>query len=162
MAIGTSHGVYKFTRPPDTATLAMGLIGEIHRRLPDTHLVMHGSSSVPARLIEAINAAGGSMGPAFGVPVQEIQQGIRHGVRKINVDTDGRLAITAAVRQALAAKPEEFDPRHFTRAGREGMKQIVAERMRQFGQAGHAGDFAPLTLEQMRDRYRCVADGAAV
>jgi fructose-bisphosphate aldolase class II len=154
IAIGTSHGAYKFSRPPDGDTLAISLIEEIHRQLPDTHLVMHGSSSVPAELIEQINAAGGTMAPAFGVPIAEIQQGIRHGVRKINVDTDGRLAITAAVRRALADDPTEFDPRHFTRASREGMRRIVAERMRQFGQAGHAGDYAPLELEQLRERYR--------
>src|SRR5919204_1538074 len=153
VAIGTSHGAYKFPRRPDGRILAMRVIEEIHRRLPETHLVMHGSSSVPADLIDRINAASGQMDPAFGVPVEEIQQGIRHGVRKINVDTDGRLAITAAVREALAAGPEEFDPRHFTRASREGMKQIVAERMRQFGQAGHARDYEPLTLDQMRLRY---------
>jgi fructose-bisphosphate aldolase class II len=154
IAIGTSHGAYKFTRPPDGDTLAISLIGEIHRRLPDTHLVMHGSSSVPADLIEQINAAGGAMAPAFGVPVAGIQQGIRHGVRKINVDTDGRLAITAALRRALLDNPGEFDPRTFTRASRAGMRRIVAERMRQFGQAGHARDYRPLTLEQMRQRYR--------
>jgi fructose-bisphosphate aldolase class II len=153
VAIGTSHGAYKFTSRPTGQTLAMNVIQEIHRRLPGTHLVMHGSSSVPADLIEKINAAGGAMRPAFGVPVQEIQLGIRHGVRKVNVDTDGRLAITAAVREALAAEPEEFDPRLFTRAAREGMRQIVAERMRQFGQAGHAGDYEPLSLEAMRRRY---------
>ena len=153
VAIGTSHGAYKFSRRPDGQILAMHVIEEIHRRLPDTHLVMHGSSSVPPALIDRINAAGGAMRPAFGVPVEEIQQGIRHGVRKINVDTDGRLAITAAVREAIAAKPQEFDPRHFTRASREGMRQIVAERMRQFGQAGHAGDYEPLGLDAMRRGY---------
>jgi fructose-bisphosphate aldolase class II len=156
VAIGTSHGAYKFSRKPDGQVLAMNVIEEIHVRLPDTHLVMHGSSSVPAELIDRINAAGGDMSPAFGVPVEEIQQGIRHGVRKVNVDTDGRLAITAAVREAIAAKPEEFDPRHVTRAAREGMKQVVAERMRQFGQAGHAGDYEPLTLDAMRARYEAV------
>jgi len=161
VAIGTSHGAYKFSRRPDGQILAMHVIEEIHRRLPETHLVMHGSSSVPAVLIDRINAAGGSMRAAFGVPVEEIRQGIRHGVRKINVDTDGRLAITAAVREAIVAKPEEFDPRHFTRAAREGMKQIVAERMRQFGQAGHAGDYEPLTLDAMRQRYEPAAAGAA-
>ena len=160
VAIGTSHGAYKFSRRPDGQILAMHVIEEIHRRLPETHLVMHGSSSVPAVLIDRINAAGGSMRAAFGVPVEEIRQGIRHGVRKINVDTDGRLAITAAVREAIAAKPEEFDPRHFTRASREGMKQIVAERMRQFGQAGHVGDYEPLTLNAMRRRYELAAAGA--
>jgi fructose-bisphosphate aldolase class II len=154
IAIGTSHGAYKFTQPPDGDTLAISLIEQIHRQLPDTHLVMHGCSSVPADLIEQINATGGAMAPAFGVPVAEIQQGIRHGVRKVNVDTDGRLAITAAVRRALADDPAEFDPRHFTRASREGMRRIVAQRMRQFGQAGHAGDYAPLALERLRERYR--------
>jgi fructose-bisphosphate aldolase class II len=153
VAIGTSHGAYKFTRPPDGETLAMSLIEEIHHRLPDTHLVMHGSSSVPAELIEAINSAGGRMAPAFGVPVRDIQQGIRHGVRKVNVDTDGRLAMTAAARRALAEDPAEFDPRHFARASRTGMRRIVAQRMREFGQAGHAGDYEPLTLDDMRERY---------
>jgi fructose-bisphosphate aldolase class II len=160
VAIGTSHGAYKFSRRPDRQILAMHVIEEIHRRLPETHLVMHGSSSVPASLIDRINAAGGSMRPAFGVPVEEIQLGIRHGVRKVNVDTDGRLAITAAVREALAAKPEEFDPRHFTRASRTGMKSIVAERMVQFGQAGHAGEYEPLSLEQMRRFYAAQTIGA--
>jgi fructose-bisphosphate aldolase, class II len=153
VAIGTSHGAYKFPRRPDGQILAMRLIEEIHRRLPHTHLVMHGSSSVPASLIQRINAAGGRMAPAFGVPVEEIQLGIRHGVRKVNVDTDGRLAITAAAREALAAKPEDFDPRHFTRACREGMRDVVAERMRQFGQAGHAGDYEPRSLDDMRRMY---------
>ena len=162
VAIGTSHGAYKFSRKPDGATLAMHLIEEIHSRLPHTHLVMHGSSSVPAELIDRINAAGGSMRPAFGVPVQEIRLGIEHGVRKVNVDTDGRLAITAAVREALAAAPAEFDPRHFTRAARDGMKAIVAERMRQFGQAGHAGEYVPLSLERMRAAYASSSETAAV
>ena len=161
VAIGTSHGAYKFSRPPDGEVLAMHLIEEIHTRLPDTHLVMHGSSSVPASLIERINAAGGEMGPAFGVPVEEIQLGIRHGVRKVNVDTDGRLAITAAVREALASSPAEFDPRHFTRASRDGMREIVAERMRQFGQAGHAGDYEPRSLDDLREDYRLAAAATA-
>jgi fructose-bisphosphate aldolase class II len=162
VAIGTSHGAYKFSRRPDGQLLAMHVTEEIHRRLPDTHLVMHGSSSVPAELIDRINAAGGNMRPAFGVPVEEIQQGIGHGVRKINIDTDGRLAITAAVREAIAAKPDEFDPRHFTRASRDGMQQLVAERMRQFGQAGHAHDYEPLSLEAMRLRYELRDAGAVV
>jgi fructose-bisphosphate aldolase, class II len=161
VAIGTSHGAYKFPRRPDGQILAMHLIEEIHRRLPQTHLVMHGSSSVPASLIERINAAGGRMAPAFGVPVEEIQLGIEHGVRKINVDTDGRLAITAAAREALASKPDEFDPRHFTRASREGMREVVAERMRQFGQAGHAGDYALRSLDDMRRIYAAQAPTSA-
>jgi fructose-bisphosphate aldolase class II len=139
VAIGTSHGAYKFTGPPDGQTLAMHVIEEIHQRLPTTHLVMHGSSSVPAELIDRINRAGGCLRPAFGVPVHEIQLGIRHGVRKVNVDTDGRLAITAAVREAITAAPEEFDPRNFTGAARDGMKRIVAQRMRQFGPARRDG-----------------------
>jgi fructose-bisphosphate aldolase, class II len=153
VAIGTSHGAYKFTREPDGDILAMDLIEEVHRRLPETHLVMHGSSSVPAELVRRINAAGGQVGAGFGVPVEQIRRGIEHGVRKINIDTDGRLAITAAVREALTEQPEEWDPRHFTKAARHGMREVVAERMRQFGQAGHANDYAPLSLEQMRERY---------
>ncbi|MEA2362948.1 MAG: fructose-bisphosphate aldolase, class [Thermoleophilaceae bacterium] len=153
VAIGTSHGAYKFSREPDGDILAMDLIEEVHRRLPTTHLVMHGSSSVPAELVRRINAAGGQIGAGFGVPVEQIRRGIEHGVRKINIDTDGRLAITAAVREAIADQPEEWDPRHFTKAARRGMREVVAERMRQFGQAGHAGDFAALSLDQMRERY---------
>ena len=152
VAIGTSHGAYKFSRKPDGAVLAIGLIAEIHSRIPETHLVMHGSSSVPADLITRINAAGGQMKPAFGVPVEEIQEGIRNGVRKINVDTDGRLAVTAAIREALAAKPEEFDPRYYNKAARAAIQTVVGERMRQFGQAGHAGDYEPLSLEEMREQ----------
>ncbi|MEA2395975.1 MAG: fructose-bisphosphate aldolase, class [Solirubrobacteraceae bacterium] len=161
VAIGTSHGAYKFSREPDGDILAMDLIEEVHRRLPETHLVMHGSSSVPADLVNRINAAGGRIGASFGVPAEQIQRGIRHGVRKVNVDTDGRLAITAAVREALAGKPEEWDPRHFTKAARQGMREVVAERMRQFGQAGHADDYIPLTLEQMRDRYAAMTPAPA-
>jgi fructose-bisphosphate aldolase class II len=157
VAIGTSHGAYKFAREPDGDILAMDLVEEVHRRLPDTHLVMHGSSSVPAGLVQRINAAGGQIGAGFGVPVDQIRRGIEHGVRKVNVDTDGRLAITAAVREALAAQPEEWDPRHFTKAARQGMREVVAERMRQFGQAGHAADYTPLSLDQMRERYAATA-----
>jgi len=157
VAIGTSHGAYKFSREPDGDILAMNLIEEVHQRLPETHLVMHGSSSVPAELVRRINAAGGQVTAGFGVPAEQIQRGIRHGVRKVNVDTDGRLAITAAVREALGGKPEEWDPRHFSKAAREGMRVVVAERMRQFGQAGHAGDYVPLSLEQMRERYAAAA-----
>ena len=138
VAIGTSHGAYKFTRPPDGQVLAMHLIEEIHRRLPDTHLVMHGSSSVPAKLVDEINRYGGEMQPTWGVPVEEIQLGIRHGVRKINVDTDARLAMTAAIRKVLSEDPGEFDPRKYLSPARDAMKAVYAERMEQFGQAGKA------------------------
>jgi fructose-bisphosphate aldolase class II len=154
VAIGTSHGAYKFTKPPTGDVLAMELIEEIHRRLPETHLVMHGSSSVPRDLVDEVNRYGGQMAESWGVPVEEIQRGIRHGVRKINVDTDARLAMTGAIRKALAEEPGEFDPRSYLKPAREAMKKVYAERMQQFGQAGHAGDYEPLSLEQMRDRYR--------
>jgi fructose-bisphosphate aldolase class II len=138
VAIGTSHGAYKFSSPPTGEVLAMGVIEEIHRRLPETHLVMHGSSSVPRPLIDEINRFGGKLEPAWGVPVEEIQQGIRHGVRKVNVDTDLRLAMTGAIRRAFAEEPAEFDPRSYLKEARAAMQAVVAERMRQFGQAGHA------------------------
>jgi len=160
VAIGTSHGAYKFSREPDGDILAMELIDEVHRRLPDTHLVMHGSSSVPADLVTRINDAGGRITAGYGVPVEQIQRGIRSGVRKVNVDTDGRLAITAAVREALLSDPQEWDPRHYTRAMRDGMRTVVAERMRQFGQAGHAGDYDPLSLDEMRAHYEGAASAA--
>jgi len=153
VAIGTSHGAYKFTQKPTGEVLAMHLIEEIHQKLPDTHMVMHGSSSVPAELVDRINAAGGNLEATFGVPVEEIQQGIRHGVRKVNVDTDGRLAITAALRETLNANPKEFDPRAFFKPAREAMKQVVMERLTQFGAAGHAGDYEVLPLSEMAKRY---------
>jgi fructose-bisphosphate aldolase class II len=138
VAIGTSHGAYKFNRPPDGQVLAMHLIEEIHRRLPDTHLVMHGSSSVPKSLVDEINRYGGELKPTWGVPVEEIQQGIKHGVRKINVDTDARLAMTGAIRKVFTEDPGEFDPRKYLAPARDAMKAVYAERMRQFGQAGRA------------------------
>jgi len=153
VAIGTSHGAYKFTRPPDSEVLAMDLIEEIHERLPEVHLVMHGSSSVPAHLIDEINRYGGEIKQTWGVPVEEIQQGIRHGVRKVNVDTDSRLAMTGAVRRVLSDSPEEFDPRSYLTEARKAMQETVAERMRQFGQAGHAGDYEPKPLDEMRAVY---------
>ena len=153
VAIGTSHGAYKFTKEPDREILSMHIIEEINRRLPATHLVMHGSSSVPKELVDVINEYGGEIRPTWGVPVAEIQEGIRHGVRKINVDTDLRLAATGAIRKALAEAPGEFDTRHYLSPAREAMKQVVAERMRSFGQAGHAGDYEPATLGYMARRY---------
>ena len=138
VAIGTSHGAYKFTRKPDGDTLDMQRIEDIHRLLPNCHLVMHGSSSVPQELQDIINQYGGNIRQTWGVPVEEIQRGIRHGVRKINVDTDNRLAITGAIRQVLAESPEKFDPRDYLKPAREAMKQVCVDRMNAFGQAGNA------------------------
>jgi len=139
VAIGTSHGAYKFTRQPDGEILAMDRIEEIHQRLPNTHLVMHGSSSVPQALQDIINQHGGNIRQTWGVPVEEIQRGIQHGVRKINVDTDNRLAITGAIRTVLSENPAEFDPRAYLKPARAAMKQVCIDRMTAFGQAGHAG-----------------------
>ncbi|MCA9141882.1 MAG: fructose-bisphosphate aldolase class II [Planctomycetaceae bacterium] len=138
VAIGTSHGAYKFTRKPTGETLAMDRIIEIHKRLPNCHLVMHGSSSVPQELQDIINAHGGAIRQTWGVPVEEIQLGIKHGVRKINVDTDNRLAITGAIRKVLTESPEKFDPRDYLKPAREAMKQVCIARMTAFGQAGNA------------------------
>lgn len=138
VAIGTSHGAYKFTRKPDGEVLAMSRIEEIHRRLPNTHLVMHGSSSVPQELQDMINKYGGKIKQTWGVPVEEIQRGIKSGVRKINVDTDNRLAMTAAIRKVLMESPEKFDPRDYLKPARSAMKQVCVDRMIAFGQAGHA------------------------
>jgi fructose-bisphosphate aldolase, class II len=153
VAIGTSHGAYKFTSPPTGEVLAMDLIEEIHRRLPETHLVMHGSSSVPKELVDEINRYGGDIKPTWGVPVEEIQLGIRHGVRKINVDTDLRLAMTGAIRKVLTESPGEFDPRSYLKDARAAMQDVVAERMRQFGQAGHASDYKARPLAEMQLLY---------
>ena len=136
VAIGTSHGAYKFTRKPDGEILAMDRVIEIHRRLPNTHLVMHGSSSVPQALQDIVNKYGGRIKQTWGVPVEEIQRGIQHGVRKINVDTDNRLAITGAIRKVFFEHPEKFDPRDYLTPAREAMKKVCAERMVAFGQAG--------------------------
>lgn len=142
VAIGTSHGVYKFTSKPDHSVLVMDRIVEIHKRLPNTHLVMHGSSSVPQELLEEINKYGGQIKPTWGVPVEEIQMGIQHGVRKVNVDTDTRLAITASIRKFFIEHPEKFDPREYLAESRTANKDMIAARMKAFGQAGHATDFS--------------------
>jgi fructose-bisphosphate aldolase class II len=141
VAIGTSHGAYKFTRKPTGETLAMSRIEEIHRRLPNCHLVMHGSSSVPQDLQDVINKYGGKMKPTWGVPIEEIQRGIKHGVRKINVDTDNRMAITGAIRKVLMEHPEKFDPRDYLKPARAAMKKVCIDRMVAFGQAGQAKSF---------------------
>lgn len=153
VAIGTSHGAYKFTREPDGEILAMDRIAEIHRRLPNCHLVMHGSSSVPQELQDIINAYGGKLKQTWGVPVEEIQKGIQHGVRKINVDTDNRLAMTGAIRKVLQESPEKFDPRDYLKPAREAMKKVCIDRMVAFGQAGNAGKIPHVSLSEMAKRY---------
>ena len=154
IAIGTSHGAYKFTKKPDGSVLKMDVLIAIHKRLPNTHLVMHGSSSVPKDLQDIINKYGGNLKETWGVPVEEIQLGIRNGVRKINVDTDNRLAMTGAVRKVFAEHPEKFDVRDFMKPAREAMQKVVAQRMREFGQAGHAGDYKPISIEQIAKGYK--------
>jgi len=153
IAMGTSHGAYKFSRKPDGNVLAMGVIEEIHRRLPNTHLVMHGSSSVPQELQDEINRYGGAMPQTWGVPVEEIQRGIRHGVRKINIDTDSRMAMTAAIRKVLVQNPSEFDPRKFLKPALEAMQKICLARFEEFGAAGQADKIRPLPLAAMAKRY---------
>lgn len=153
IAIGTSHGAYKFTSKPTGETLKMNRLIEIHQRVPNTHLVMHGSSSVPKELQDIVNQYGGKLKPTWGVPIEEIQLGIRNGVRKINVDTDSRLAITGAIRKVFSEKPEEFDPRSYMKPAREAMQKVVMARMTAFGQADHAGDYQPIPMAEMADRY---------
>jgi fructose-bisphosphate aldolase class II len=142
VAIGTSHGAYKFSKPPTGDLLAMDVLERIHELLPDTHLVLHGSSSVPQALVERVNAFGGELRPTWGVPIEEIRRGIRSGVRKINVETDARLAATGALRQFFAERPGEIDPRTYLGVARDAMREVYEERMTQFGQAGHARDVA--------------------
>jgi fructose-bisphosphate aldolase class II len=153
VAIGTSHGAYKFTRKPTGEILAISRIQEIHDRLPNTHLVMHGSSSVPQDLIDIINAYGGTIPETYGVPVEEIQKGIKSGVRKVNIDTDNRLAITAAVREALAQDTKEFDPRHFLKPSIVYMKKICSDRYQQFWSAGNASKIKQVSLEDFAAKY---------
>jgi len=154
IAIGTSHGAYKFTRPPTGDILAIERIKEIHARIPGTHLVMHGSSSVPQDWLEIINNYGGDMGQTYGVPVEEIQEGIKHGVRKVNIDTDLRMASTGAIRKHLHDNPSNFDPRKFLKASTAAMKEICKARYEAFGCAGHASKIKPLSLEAMVARYK--------
>ena len=135
----------------------MDVLIAIHKRLPNTHLVMHGSSSVPKDLQDIINKYGGNLKETWGVPVEEIQIGIKNGVRKINVDTDNRLAITGAIRKVLWETPEKFDPRDYNKPAREAMQKVVALRMTQFGQAGHSGDYSPISIEEIAKGY---ADGS--
>lgn len=153
IAIGTSHGAYKFSRPPSGDILAIDRIAEIHRRLPDTHLVMHGSSSVPQDWLEIINLYGGDMGETYGVPVEEIKIGIQHGVRKVNIDTDLRMASTGAVRKFLVEHRQEFDPRQWLLASARAMKRICKNRFEEFGSAGRGASIEPVSLERMAKRY---------
>ena len=153
IAIGTSHGAYKFTRPPTGDILAIDRIKEIHKRIPNTHLVMHGSSSVPQDLLKIINDNGGSIKETYGVPVREIQQGIKYGVRKINIDTDLRLASTAAIRKYFNENPSHFDPRKYLLETKNEMKKIVMSRLEEFGTAGNASKIKPLPLSTMANKY---------
>ncbi len=153
IAIGTSHGAYKFTRKPTGDILAIDRIKAIHARLPNTHLVMHGSSSVPQDLLEIIRQNGGEMKQTFGVPVEEIQEGIKHGVRKINIDTDIRLAMTAAIRKFMNENKGHFDPRDYLKPARAAAKAICLERYVQFGCAGQASKITPMTLSVMAGHY---------
>ena len=153
IAIGTSHGAYKFSRKPDGAILRIDRIREINERLPTTHLVMHGSSSVPQEWLEIINRFGGDMGQTYGVPVEEIVEGIKHGVRKINIDTDLRMAATGSIRQVMSEHPSAFDPRKYLTEAMKGMKNICKARFEAFGCSGHAEKIRPIALADMQKRY---------
>ena len=150
LAIGTSHGAYKFRAAP---VLAMDIIGKTHKNIPNTALVMHGSSSVPQDLVETINKFGGQMKKTMGVPIPSIQQAIKLGIAKINVDTDGRLAFTGAIRKYLAQNPAEFDQRKYLGEGRKGIYDVMKSKMLDFGTAGHSGDYKPMTLADMKKVY---------
>jgi fructose-bisphosphate aldolase class II len=153
IAIGTSHGAYKFTRPPTGDTLAIGRIKEIHARIPNTHLVMHGSSSVPQEWLEIIRTYGGDIKETYGVPVEEIVEGIKHGVRKVNIDTDIRLAMTGAMRKLMAEKPSEFDPRAFFKVATAAAKDICQARFEAFGSAGRASKIRVIPMDTMATKY---------
>jgi fructose-bisphosphate aldolase class II len=153
IACGTSHGAYKFSRPPTDDILAIDRIKAIHQRIPDTHLVMHGSSSVPQDWLEVINEYGGAIPETYGVPVAQIQQGIKYGVRKVNIDTDLRLASTGAIRRYLAKHPAEFDPRKYLQESVKAMADICIARYEAFGCAGQGSKIKPLSLDAMVDLY---------
>jgi fructose-bisphosphate aldolase class II len=154
IAIGTSHGAYKFTRKPTGDILAIDRIKEINRRIPNTHLVMHGSSSVPQDMLAEIRKYGGDMKETYGVPVEEIQHAIKYGVRKVNIDTDIRLAMTAAIRKYLHENPSKFDPRDYLKPAREAAKQLCQQRYEQLGCAGQAGKIKVIPLEEIASRYK--------
>ncbi|MEX1228068.1 MAG: class II fructose-bisphosphate aldolase [Marinobacter sp.] len=153
IAIGTSHGAYKFTRPPTGDILAIDQIKAIHKRIPDTHLVMHGSSSVPQEWLRIINEFGGEIPETYGVPVEEIVEGIKHGVRKVNIDTDLRLASTGSIRRFLGNNPAEFDPRKYLKESMKAMTEVCLARYEAFGTAGNASKIKVINLEDMFGRY---------
>jgi fructose-bisphosphate aldolase class II len=153
VAIGTSHGAYKFKRKPTGDILAMDVVKAIHQRLPNTHLVMHGSSSVPQELQDLINAYGGKIPQTWGVPIEEIQEGIRHGVRKVNIDTDCRMAMTGQFRKVAMEHPAEFDPRKFLKPAMDALEALCARRFEEFGTAGKAGRIKVVPMAQMARRY---------
>ena len=153
IAMGTSHGAYKFTRKPDGDILAMNVVEEINRRLPNIHLVMHGSSSVPQELQDVFNAHGGEMPQTWGVPLEEIERGIKHGVRKVNIDTDCRLAMLGVIRKVATENKSEFDPRKFLKPAMQAMSDLCADRLERFGTAGNASRLKPLSLSAMASRY---------
>ena len=153
IAVGTSHGAYKFSRKPTSETLSIQRVKEIHARLPNTHLVMHGSSSVPQELLAIIREFGGDMKETYGVPVEEIQEAIKHGVRKVNIDTDIRLAMTGAIRKFFGENPSKFDPREYLKPAREAAKKLCVARYEQFGTAGHASQIKAIPLSDMAARY---------
>ncbi len=153
IAMGTSHGAYKFTRKPDGEILAMNVVEEINRRLPNIHLVMHGSSSVPQELQDVFNAHGGEMPQTWGVPLEEIERGIKHGVRKVNIDTDCRLAMLGVIRKIADENKSEFDPRKFLKPAMDAMEQLCTDRFERFGTAGNATRIKPLSLAAMAKRY---------
>ncbi|MBT3550724.1 MAG: fructose-bisphosphate aldolase class II [Rhodospirillaceae bacterium] len=154
VAIGTSHGAYKFTRKPTGDILAMDVVKKINERLPNTHLVMHGSSAVPQELQDLINANGGDMPQTYGVPVEEVVVGIKHGVRKVNIDTDNRMAMTGMYRKVAAENRAEFDPRKFNKPAMEAMTEVCIERYERFSTAGQAGKIKPISISDMAKRYQ--------
>lgn len=154
IAVGTSHGAYKFTRKPDGEILAMDVIEKIHAKLPNTHLVMHGSSSVPQYLQDLINNNGGDMPQTYGTPIEEIERGIKHGVRKVNIDTDCRMAMSGRFRELAVKNPQEFDPRKFLIAAMDELETLCTDRFERFGSAGHGSKIDPISLDDMATRYR--------
>jgi len=154
IACGTSHGAYKFSKPPTGDVLSIKRIKEIHQAIPNTHLVMHGSSAVPQEWLKIINEYGGDIPETYGVPVEEVLEGIKHGVRKVNIDTDLRLASTGSIRRFMAENPSVFDPRKFLRVATDAMRDICIDRFNAFGSAGNAGKIKPISMDAMAEKYK--------